>query len=153
MGTRSDPSAQGALTFGDFMIWVCRLSWRRWGDDRALLFLFRRQLRECDAQLKNRLDQGLSLVPLVKVPYKPGLLLITLTICAIASHHPLESAFGLAKNSVLLITPLICAGVVMILKPNRARHYIEQEWIGGRCSFSCCSSPWPERSNTPTSTG
>lgn len=119
---------KGHLTFGDFMLWVFPLMLAALAATIGLLlFLFRRQLREFDVQLKNRLDQGLSLVPVVKVPYKPGLILITLTICAIASHHPLESAFGLAKNSVLLITPLICAGVVMIVKPSRARHYIEQE--------------------------
>ncbi|MDD3886834.1 MAG: SLC13 family permease, partial [Victivallaceae bacterium] len=49
------------------------------------------------------------------------------TILAIASHHGLESLLGLSKNSVLLVTPLICAGVVMIIKQNRARYYIEHE--------------------------
>ena len=55
------------------------------------------------------------------------MILIIFTICAIASHHALEELFHLAKNSVLLITPLICSGIVMILKSNRARHYVEHE--------------------------
>lgn len=119
---------KGGLTFGDFMIWSFPLMLTvLFATVALMLFCFRRQLREFDVRLKNRLDQGLSLAPVVDVPYKPGLLLITLTILAIASHHPLESFFGLAKNSVLLITPLICAGVVMILRQNRARYYIEQE--------------------------
>ena len=80
-----------------------------------------------DVRLRERLEQGLSLAPVIEVPYKPGLILITLTILAIASHHALENLLGLAPNSVLLITPLICAGVVMILRQNRARHYIEQD--------------------------
>ena len=119
---------KGMLTFGDFMLWSFPIMLTALLATIALLlFFFRHELKEFDVQLKNRLDQGLTLAPIIKVPYKPGLILITLTILAIASHHPLESVFGLAKNSVLLITPLICAGIVMILKPNRARHYIEQE--------------------------
>ncbi len=119
---------KGMLTFGDFMIWSFPIMLTALlATIGLLLFLFRRDLAQFDIQLKNRLDQGLTLAPVVKVPYKPGLILITLTILAIASHHPLESMLGLSKNSVLLITPLICAGIVMILKPSRARHYIEQE--------------------------
>ncbi|WP_276744759.1 SLC13 family permease [Victivallis vadensis] len=119
---------KGMLTFGDFMLWAFPLMLvALFATVGLTLFYFRRQLREFDVQLKDRLAQGLTLAPLVKVPYKQGLLLITLTILAIASHHPLENLFGLAKNSVLLITPLVCAGIVMILKQNRARHYIEQE--------------------------
>ncbi len=119
---------KGGLTFGDFMTWSFPIMLAALAATIAVTLLFyRRQLGEFDLRLKDRLDQGLTLAPVVKVPYKQGLILITLTILAIASHHPLESAFGLAKNSVLLITPLICAGIVMILKQNRARHYIEHE--------------------------
>jgi len=46
---------------------------------------------------------------------------------AIASHHQLETIFNLGKNSVLLVAPLVCAGIVMICKPHRARHYVETE--------------------------
>ncbi|UKI32818.1 MAG: hypothetical protein L6W00_04520 [Lentisphaeria bacterium] len=90
---------KGGLTFGDFMIWSFPLMLVvLFATVALMLFCFRRQLREFDVRLKNRLEQGLSLAPVVDVPYKPGLLLITLTILAIASHHPLESFFGLAKK-------------------------------------------------------
>jgi hypothetical protein len=56
-----------------------------------------------------------------------GLILIVLTVVAIASHHQTEELLGLNKNSVLLVMPLICAGIVMIIKPDRARYYIEKE--------------------------
>ncbi len=119
---------KGMLSFGDFMLWSFPvMAVALLASTALLLFLFRRQLAEFDIRLRDRLEQGLSLAPVVKVPYRAGLVLISLTILAIASHHPLESAFGLMKNSVLLVTPLVCAGVVMILKPNRARHYIEHE--------------------------
>ena len=134
---------KGMLTFGDFMLWAFPLMLvALFATVGLTLFYFRRQLREFDVQLKDRLAQGLTLAPLVKVPYKQGLLLITLTILAIASHHPLENLFGLAKNSVLLITPLVCAATTS-----------SRRWTGGRCSFSCCFSRSPEPSNTLMSTG
>lgn len=119
---------KGGLTFGDFMLWAFPVMLLSLAVVIALLlFLYRKDLRRFDESLRNRLAQGLSLAPIVKVPYKSGLVLMALTILTIASHHPLESLLGLEKNSVLLVTPLICAGVVMILKQNRARHYIENE--------------------------
>ena len=119
---------KGQLTFGDFMVWafpimiVSLIS-----TTLLLLWYFRKDLDKFDVNLKERLDRGLSIAPVVDVPYMRGLILIVLTIVAIASHHQTEELLGLEKNSVLLVMPLICAGVVMILKSDRARHYIETE--------------------------
>ncbi len=119
---------KGGLTFGDFMMWAFPIMLVTLSAVIAmLLWHFRKELSHFDVQLKDRLSQGLTIAPAVNVPYKRGLILIICTICAIASHHALEELFNLSKNSVLLISPLICAGVVMILKPNRARHYVEHE--------------------------
>ena len=92
-----------------------------------LLFIFRKDLKKFDESLQSRLAQGLSLAPRVKVPYKPGLILLVCTVCAIASHHPTEELLGLPKNTVLIVAPLVCSGIVMIIKQNRARYYIERE--------------------------
>ena len=119
---------KGQLTFGDFMVWAFPLMLvNLFATIALLLWYFRKDLNLFDVSLKERLDRGLSIAPVVKVPYMRGLLLIVLTIVAIASHHQTEELLGLDKNSVLLVMPLICAGVVMILKPDRARHYIEKE--------------------------
>ncbi len=119
---------KGQLTFGDFMVWSFPLMLiSLFSTIALLLWYFRKDLKMFDASLKERLERGLSIAPVVKVPYMRGLILIVLTIVAIASHHQTEELLGLEKNSVLLMMPLICAGVVMILKPSRARHYIEKE--------------------------
>ena len=119
---------KGQLTFGDFMIWAFPLMLvSLFATIALLLWYFRKDLNQFDISLKERLERGLSIAPVVKVPYMRGLILIVLTIVAIASHHQTEELLGLDKNSVLLVMPLICAGVVMILKPDRARHYIEKE--------------------------
>ncbi len=119
---------KGALSFGDFMMWSFPLMIVSLLSTTALLlWYFRKDLAQFDIRLQERLDRGLSIAPVVDVPYMRGLILIVLTVVAIASHHQLEDAFGLDKNSVLLVMPLICAGIVMILKPDRARHYVEKE--------------------------
>ena len=119
---------KGQLTFGDFMVWSFPLMLiSLFVVTGLLLWYFRKDLAKFDENLKARLARGLSIAPVVKVPYMRGLILIVLTVVAIASHHQTEELLGLEKNSVLLVMPLICAGIVMILKPDRARHYIEKE--------------------------
>ena len=119
---------KGQLTFGDFMVWSFPLMLvSLFSTIGLLLWYFRKDLSAFDINLKARLDRGLSIAPVVKVPYMRGLILIVLTVIAIASHHQTEELLGLEKNSVLLVMPLICAGIVMILKPSRARFYIEKE--------------------------
>ena len=119
---------KGQLTFGDFMMWAFPLMLVSLLVTVGLLiWYFRKDLAKFDANLKERLARGLSIAPVVDVPYGRGLILLVLTVLAIASHHQTETLLGLEKNSVLLVMPLICAGVVMILKPDRARHYIEKE--------------------------
>ena len=119
---------KGQLTFGDFMVWSFPLMLvSLFSTIGLLLWYFRKDLAAFDINLKARLERGLSIAPVVKVPYMRGLILIVLTVIAIASHHQTEELLGLEKNSVLLVMPLICAGIVMILKPSRARFYIEKE--------------------------
>ena len=119
---------KGQLTFGDFMVWSFPLMLvSLFATIGLLLWYFRKDLSAFDTNLKARLARGLSIAPVVKVPYMRGLILIVLTVVAIASHHQTEELLGLEKNSVLLVMPLICAGIVMILKPSRARFYIEKE--------------------------
>ena len=119
---------KGSLTFGDFMLWAFPVMLVSLFIVTALLLVyFRKDLAKFDENLKARLARGLSIAPVVDVPYMRGLILIVLTVLAIASHHQTEELLGLQKNSVLLVMPLICAGIVMIIKPERARYYIEKE--------------------------
>ena len=119
---------KGGLSFGDFMLWAFPLMLLTLLAMVGLMILiFHRQFDEFDRRLQERLAQGLSLAPAIQVPYRAGLVLILCTTAAIASHHQVETAMHLSPNSMLLIAPLICAGVVMILRPDRARHYIDAE--------------------------
>ena len=119
---------KGQLTFGDFMVWSFPLMLvSLFLTTGLVLGYFRKDRAKFDVSLNERLERGLSIAPVVKVPYMRGLILIVLTVVAIASHHQTEELLGLDKNSVLLLMPLICAGIVMIIKPDRARYYIEKE--------------------------
>ena len=119
---------KGGLTFGDFMCYAFPIMLLALLATILLtIWYFRKELAQFDVSLKERLSRNLSLAPVVEVPYKQGLALILVTICAISMHHQLETWLGIGKNSVLLIAPLVCSGIVMILRRDRARHYVERE--------------------------
>lgn len=120
--------SKGGLSFGDFMMWAFPMMLAALLVTLLVtLLVYRKSLREFDVRLKARLAQGLTLVPVIRIPHRAGLTLLILTVLAISSHHKLETLLKLDPNTVLYIAPLICAGVVMICKPARARHYIEDE--------------------------
>jgi Na+/H+ antiporter NhaD/arsenite permease-like protein len=119
---------KGGLTFGDFMIWSFPIMFvALLGTVALTMFYYRKELKQFDINLAERLSRNLSLVPKVEVPYKRGLTLLIVTVILIASHHQLEGWLKLDKNSILLIAPLLCSGVVMILRRERARFYVERE--------------------------
>lgn len=120
--------AKAGLTFLDFLIWAFPIMIVALAATLgATLLWYRRELREFDARLQERLDRHLSLAPKVDVPYKRGLALLAVTVLFIASHHYIEGALGLDTNSILLVAPLACAGLIMIVRRDRARYYVEHE--------------------------
>ncbi|MDD4016680.1 MAG: SLC13 family permease [Kiritimatiellae bacterium] len=76
-----------------------------------------------------KVHQGLG--PLVRIPHRRGFFVLTATILIIAFHHQIENILGLTgadnTNAFLIITPLIIAGLLMVYRPRRARHYVENE--------------------------
>ncbi len=119
---------QAGLTFHDFIVWAFPIMLIALAVTGALTLLwFRKELRLFDERLKERMDRQLNLVPQVSVPYKRGLALLIVTVLFIASHHYLEDLLDLDKNSILLVAPLVCSGIVMIARRKRARHYVERE--------------------------
>jgi Na+/H+ antiporter NhaD/arsenite permease-like protein len=119
---------KAGLTFGDFFRWAFPIMLVSLASCVFItLGWFRKELDLFDERLKERMDRQLSLVPKVEVPYKRGLTVLLLTLTFIASHHVLEEALHLGKNSILLVAPLACSGVIMLFKRDRARHYVEHE--------------------------
>jgi len=77
-------------------------------------------------------NQGLG--PLLRIPHRRGLFVLVATIGIIVFHHQIETLLGLSgvenKNAFLIVTPLVIAGLLMMYRPQRARHYVEHdvEW-------------------------
>jgi Na+/H+ antiporter NhaD/arsenite permease-like protein len=96
----------------------------------VLLWWYRKEINLLSERLSARRQMGLGLGPLVNVPYKMGLAILVGMICFIGLHHNIEIKLGLAPNTVLIIAPLVIAGFLMVLRQDRARHYIENdvEW-------------------------
>lgn len=119
---------QANLTFGHFMTWAFPIMLLALAVTVVVtMWYYRKDLRMFEERLRDRLSRDLSLVPKVSVPYKQGLTLLVSVIILIAFHHQLEHMFNLETNSVLLVAPLICSGVIMIIRRKRARYYIERE--------------------------
>lgn len=93
----------------------------------VLLLWFRRDIRQLSVRLEERRSQKLDLGPLVRVPYRRGLAIFIITIGIIAAHHRIEMLLGLEQNTLLMTAPLAIAGLLMIWRRERAKHYIEVE--------------------------
>ncbi|MEI7899222.1 MAG: SLC13 family permease [bacterium] len=100
----------------------------------TLIIWFRQPIREMTRQMEEHRKAHQGLGPLIRIPYRRGLFVLLATILIIVFHHQIENILGLTgaenKNAFLIITPLIIAGLLMIYRPQRARHYIEHdvEW-------------------------
>lgn len=119
------------LNFADFLIWSFPVMMI------TLLFAivillrwYRSEINLLSERLAARREMGLGLGPLVNIPYKKGLAILGGMICFIGLHHWLENKLGLAPNTILIVAPLVIAGILMVFRHERARHYIEAdvEW-------------------------
>ncbi|MBT3380935.1 MAG: hypothetical protein HN742_16095 [Lentisphaerae bacterium] len=121
-------SHRAGFTFEDFLIWAfpvmlaCLLT-----AVGVLLVWFRREIRELSERLEERRQQKQALGPLVRVPYRKGLVIFVVTVAAIAFHHRLEALLDLEQNTLLMTAPLAIAGILMVWRHERAKHYIEVE--------------------------
>lgn len=127
-------ASKSGLTFEDFafkafpIMVVCLL---------ACIFLsfllFRRALKQLDIQIKE-FGANDAFIKLISVPMdkelKKSLYIFAVTLLFIALHHRLEEMFSLEANTVLLVVPLISAGLVMIYNNDKAGKYLEKdvEW-------------------------
>ena len=125
--------SKAGFTFSQFLVGATPVSFA------ALLctflitvFWFRRDIHAMSEAMAAHRKTGLG--PTAKIPYKAGLFVLVTTVVVIAFHHQVEGLLGLEgaenHNAFLIMTPLVVAGILMILRPSRARHYVEHdvEW-------------------------
>ena len=92
-----------------------------------LMVWARKDIALLDERLAKRRAGNLGLGPLVRIPFRRGLSILICALVFIALHSAIEDRFGLAPNTMLIVAPLTIAGVLMIYRRKRARHYIEAE--------------------------
>ena len=124
---------KAGLTFAQFLIGATPVAVAALVATLGLvIFWFRKDIRAMTLAMARHRRMGLG--PVLKIPYKTGLLILLATVSVIAFHHQIEHALALGgaenKNAFLIMTPLIVAGLLMIWRPHRARHYVEKdvEW-------------------------
>ena len=128
IGTKATPAP---LSFGDFIVHATPIMFLSLAAAFVVLLLyFRKDIRLLDARLAERRASHIGLGPMVAIPYRSGLAILLGSLVFIASHHPIEHALGLEPNTMLVAAPLTIAGLLMVFRSHRARHYVEQsvEW-------------------------
>jgi len=119
---------KAGLTFEDFLIWafpimlVCLVV-----TIAVVMAYYHREIARFEEKLRERRERELGLGPRVKIAYGRGIAVLAGTVGLVAIHHRLEQLLGLSVNTVLLMAPLISAGLIMIWRRDRARHYVEDE--------------------------
>ncbi|MDP8212364.1 MAG: SLC13 family permease [Candidatus Zapsychrus exili] len=95
-----------------------------------LCFWYRKYISELNEKLKP-FQEDKSFLYLISVPpdfrTKISLLIFGGTICLMAAHKRIESLLSLEQNTLLIMIPVISAGIVMLYRHDKARHYIEHE--------------------------
>ena len=126
---------QGAsppLSFNDFMLWSFPVMLAEFVVVMIyMLWSFRRELREMNDGMRKRRELGLRLGPLVDVPHRLGLSILFLLIALLSLHTVFEGFLGLPRNTMLIMTPLLLSGVMMLWRRERIHQYIEHEveWV------------------------
>lgn len=119
---------KAGLTFEDFLVWAFPVMIVSFAVTMVVTVLYyRKEIRHFEENLQIRRQKELGLGPTIDVNPWKGLAVLIGTVGFIAIHYRLERLLGLQPNTILLIAPLISAGLIMIVRRNRARHYVEAE--------------------------
>lgn len=132
-------ATKSGLTFEDFIIKAFPLSLLCLFVAIFLVILwYKKEMEKMDQQIK-KLGSNDILIQLISVPpekqTKTALCIFGSTIFAIALSHRLDVLWNLENNTVLVIIPLIVAGLIMIWKQRKASEFLEKEVEWGTLLF------------------
>ncbi len=126
---------KAGLTFAQFLVGATPVSLAALAVTLVIVvFWFRKDIHLMTERMNEHRQRHSGLGPAIKIPYKTGLVILLTTVCVIAFHHQIEHLLALGgaenKNAFLILTPLVMASILMIWRPDRARHYVEHdvEW-------------------------
>lgn len=124
-------AARGNLTFEDFIrqalpitsfVFILTVGF--------LFFWFRKYISQLTEKLV-ALRYNDFFFALINIPTdrktKVSIGIFTLTLVSIAMHRRLELLFNLEENTLLMILPIVWAGIAMLYRRDKVRYYVEHE--------------------------
>jgi Na+/H+ antiporter NhaD/arsenite permease-like protein len=124
-------TARGHLSFEDFIIHAMPISFAVLLLTIAILCVwYRKYIRTLTERIQPyNEDHGflclISIPPDIKT--RISMIIFAVTIVLIGFHHRLEVLLNIEENALLIMLPIISAGIVMIYRRDKARYYIEHE--------------------------
>ncbi len=124
-------NAEPPLSFIDFMHWSFPIMLVELTVVLVfLLWMFRKEIRRMDDEMRARRDSGLTLGPIVDIPYGRGLLVLVVLVGMLSIHTRIENWLGLSPNTMLITTPLFLSGLLLLWRRGHVHKYIAEdvEW-------------------------
>ena len=95
-----------------------------------LCVIYKSYLKEISLKLEAH-QENKSFLYLISIPpdvrTKISMLIFGVMVLLIGLHRRMEILFRLGENSMLIMIPIIFAGIVMIYRHDKARYYVERE--------------------------
>ena len=128
-------AARGNLSFEDFLVKAMPITIVVLvASIMVLCFWFRKYISQLNEKIKDISGNSfffslISIPPDKQLKVNIGIFLVTLL--AISLHRRLELYFGIQDNGLLLMIPIVFAGIAMFFRSHRMRHYIDHdvEWM------------------------
>ena len=124
-------AARANLTFEDFMKNAFLVTVIVFIASLAILSLwYRKTIRRMNEKLMPLRENNffISLITIsTDMRTKVSIGIFVSMLITIFFHHRLEIVFGLEENSVLMITQILFAGIALLYRRDRMRHYVERE--------------------------
>lgn len=91
---------------------------------------YRKTIKKMNEKLKPISENSLF-ISLITIPTdlrtKISIGIFVMMLITIFFHHRIEVICGLEENSILMMTPIIFAGIALLYRRDRMRHYVERE--------------------------
>jgi len=124
-------AARSKLSFENFLTFALPVSIVVLGFSIFVLCIaYRNYIKEISLRLKPH-QENKDFLYLISIPpdirTKMSMLIFGVMVLLIALHRRMEILFQLGENSMLIMIPIIFAGIVMIYRHDKARYYVEHE--------------------------
>jgi len=124
-------AARGKLSFEDFLAHALPLSALVLAGTIWFLFIWYRKYIKVLNDRIQPYGEDKGFLYLISIPpdirTKISIRIFFVTIILISLHKRLEMFLNLEHNTLLIMIPVVAAGIVMLYRHDRARHYIERE--------------------------